>query len=708
LAHDQGSVPDDFSEDAARLPLPTTEVMVGASGPSPGMPGTDFAQPENSNEAIGPEDGRHDNRALGVNAVSVPAAARPSFSFEGWALGLVALYLAGVGFFLGRWLLAYVGLWRLIRSSIAAPRGVAKLFAAMSRQQAGRPRLRMSQRLRVPVSCGLLRPTVVVPANLCESSGQARLRWIFAHELTHLRRGDVWSCLLFSIGSAAFFYCPWFWWLRRQARLCQEYVADAAAVDQDARSEDYAQFLLNLATVPAGPVLAIGVVDQTSDLFRRVTMLLQDPLRVENRCPRLWALAMTAGLLALAVLTSGLGLQAAAPAALATDEAGQAPAAPAKPVESVTDEILQRLPAIDVELRDLDTALGDLLVLDDDLGVPSTAIDALQKALDNLPQGPEMEKAREEIRKAIDRLKDRRKLAPPIVARRFAAGQPGRPGAGGTAEGFAQNRRGRLGARVEKPSAVLSDQLNLSQGQGVVINEVVPDSAAAKAGLKASDILLEIDGKAVSNDPQEFARIVDGIKADTPVDAVVLRKGKKETIKGLSLPEAARPRFRAGGGFGGLPEVPGQPGQPPAGGVPGAPGRPAAPAGPGAPALPGAPAVPNAPALPRGAPGLPRAGALAPTFPGAAAGGAGHFVMTSVMRTNDRFTTRHQEGNLIITLTGTVTGGKAKLSEIHVQDGTETGTYKSVDKVPERYRDKVKNLVEMSEKGEVKVESRSP
>jgi hypothetical protein len=82
--------------------------------------------------------------------------------------------------------------------------------------------------------------------------------------------------------------------------------------------------------------------------------------------------------------------------------------------------------------------------------------------------------------------------------------------------------------------------------------------------------------------------------------------------------------------------------------------------------------------------------------------------MTSVMRTNDRFTTRHQEGNLIITLTGTVTGGKAKLSEIHVQDGTETGTYKSVDKVPERYRDKVKNLVEMSEKGEVKVESRSP
>ena len=40
------------------------------------------------------------------------------------------------------------------------------------------------------------------------------------------------------------------------------------------------------------------------------------------------------------------------------------------------------------------------------------------------------------------------------------------------------------------------------------------------------------------SNPEEFRKLVEGIKADTPVDAVVLRKGKKETIKGLSLPEA--------------------------------------------------------------------------------------------------------------------------------------------------------------------------
>jgi hypothetical protein len=80
--------------------------------------------------------------------------------------------------------------------------------------------------------------------------------------------------------------------------------------------------------------------------------------------------------------------------------------------------------------------------------------------------------------------------------------------------------------------------------------------------------------------------------------------------------------------------------------------------------------------------------------------------MTTSVRTDDRFTTRHQEGSLVITVTGKVTDGKAKAGEIQVQDGNATNKYESVDKVPEQYRDKVKNLVEMSEKGSIKVETK--
>ena len=105
---------------------------------------------------------------------------------------------------------------------------------------------------------------------------------------------------------------------------------------------------------------------------------------------------------------------------------------------------------------------------------------------------------------------------------------------------FARFNQGhaRLGVVLEKPSPAMIDQLDLPKDQGVVLGDVTPDSAATKAGLKPHDILLELGGKPVSNDPNEFRKQVSEIKANTPVDAVILRKGKKESVKGISLPEA--------------------------------------------------------------------------------------------------------------------------------------------------------------------------
>src|SRR5207249_1227066 len=100
-------------------------------------------------------------------------------------------------------------------------------------------------------------------------------------ELTHLRRRDGWGALLLSLGQSAYFYLPWFWWLRRQVRLCQEYVADAAAVAAGGSREDYAEFLLNWTAAPAAPAGATGVCGTQSDLFRRITMLLHDGGKVE-------------------------------------------------------------------------------------------------------------------------------------------------------------------------------------------------------------------------------------------------------------------------------------------------------------------------------------------------------------------------------------------------------------------------------------------
>ncbi len=217
---------------------------------------------------------------------------------------LIAYGLGVLGFFM-RWLLGVVALWRILR---AARPATPELLQAFHQRVADRrpPRLLISDRLRVPVSCGILRPTVILPTALADAEKAGEREWVFAHELTHVVRRDAWSALLFAAGQMLYFVLPWFWWLRRQVRLCQEYVADAAAAAQRP-ADEYAEFLLSLTTHPAVPLGATGVSGTKSDLYRRVTMLLQNPVRVETKCPRGWTIAAATVVLGLAVVAAGVG-----------------------------------------------------------------------------------------------------------------------------------------------------------------------------------------------------------------------------------------------------------------------------------------------------------------------------------------------------------------------------------------------------------------
>jgi hypothetical protein len=98
----------------------------------------------------------------------------------------------------------------------------------------------------------------------------------------------------------------------------------------------------------------------------------------------------------------------------------------------------------------------------------------------------------------------------------------------------------RLGVRVEKAPAALTDQLGLPAGRGLVVAEVRPGSPADKGGLKVNDVILEFDGKPVTDNATDFVRAVEAAPKDRKVDLTVLRKGKKEAIKGVELPENAR------------------------------------------------------------------------------------------------------------------------------------------------------------------------
>jgi serine protease Do len=92
-----------------------------------------------------------------------------------------------------------------------------------------------------------------------------------------------------------------------------------------------------------------------------------------------------------------------------------------------------------------------------------------------------------------------------------------------------QVARGYLGVFPQDVSHELADKLKLDEVRGAAIGQVMEDSAADKAGFRAYDVVIEVDGKAVQN-AQDFRRKVARIKPGAKVDFVVVRKGRERTL----------------------------------------------------------------------------------------------------------------------------------------------------------------------------------
>ena len=90
-------------------------------------------------------------------------------------------------------------------------------------------------------------------------------------------------------------------------------------------------------------------------------------------------------------------------------------------------------------------------------------------------------------------------------------------------------QRGYLGVVPQDLTEELAAAFDLEEGKGVVLSQVTEDSAAAKAGLEAGDIVLEFQGKPIESAAQ-FRNLVAGGRPGEKVELVVLRNGKRETV----------------------------------------------------------------------------------------------------------------------------------------------------------------------------------
>lgn len=89
--------------------------------------------------------------------------------------------------------------------------------------------------------------------------------------------------------------------------------------------------------------------------------------------------------------------------------------------------------------------------------------------------------------------------------------------------------RGYLGIALQDINPELAENFGLKDSKGVIITEVVEDSAAEKAGLKFEDIIVEFNGKTVE-DRADLMKRVAVLPPETKVELVVMRDGKKKEI----------------------------------------------------------------------------------------------------------------------------------------------------------------------------------
>jgi len=94
----------------------------------------------------------------------------------------------------------------------------------------------------------------------------------------------------------------------------------------------------------------------------------------------------------------------------------------------------------------------------------------------------------------------------------------------------AGEEKGYLGVKLQELTPSMAKALQMDDESGVMISEIVDDSPAEEAGLEDGDVILEFNGKTIS-DNDDLVKAVRGTSPGDMVKVVVLRNGKNKSLE---------------------------------------------------------------------------------------------------------------------------------------------------------------------------------
>jgi bla regulator protein BlaR1 len=169
-----------------------------------------------------------------------------------------------------------------------------------------------------PSLFGFIRPRLLLPVGLTRSFSPAELRYVFLHELGHVKRGDIPMNWLMTLTLMLHWFNPLAWYACSRMRMERELACDALALEQarEAENRPYGRTMIKLLEGFSRSAVApglVGILENKTQMKRRISMIAK--FKRTNQ----WSGVAVAALASLALVTL-----TDPPSGRGADEAGNA------------------------------------------------------------------------------------------------------------------------------------------------------------------------------------------------------------------------------------------------------------------------------------------------------------------------------------------------------------------------------------------------
>ena len=189
-----------------------------------------------------------------------------------WAMGTVVVFF--------RWFRSWRTIHRAARNAVPAGsfRGVPVLNSRDLRDERIEPGV-----------FGLWRQSILIPEGMQASLSEPQFQAVLTHEWNHVQRRDNLTAALQMTAEAIFWFYPVVWMIGRRLIEERELACDQAVLEQ-ARSEDYAEGILNVCKLYSTSPLSCVAGITGADLKARIQSILRNESPRELGQARRWAL----------------------------------------------------------------------------------------------------------------------------------------------------------------------------------------------------------------------------------------------------------------------------------------------------------------------------------------------------------------------------------------------------------------------------------